>query len=414
VTKQKEHTAGSQSSSWWFIGSLAIVAGLQPLACGDNVEDPSLDGGQTTIDTPGGAAETVTTATMLADVGPMVIIPTLESYVNSAEGLIDSIEAWRDSSSSDQTDAKESAQERFADAVLAWQQVEMMQIGPAGSSLTAIAGADIRDEVYSWPTFDTCRVDQEVVEDVWDSDTFFDVNLVYSYGLDAVEHLLFSGVDNTCPSQVGIDQTWDSLGEEGLLLNRADYAITLIDKTIQHAEDLIDTWDPSEGNFSAELLNTETYPSQQEALNAVFVGLFYLETMTKDRKLGKPLGLRDCSEEICPEDVEYWASGQSLLAIHGNLLGFQALFTGGDGIGMSDLLEELGHGSVGTRMTENASVAIEVIESMNGDLDEIIINDYESAMTLYEAIKAITDDLKGDLTTILSLQIPKEASGDND
>ena len=34
-----------------------------------------------------------------------------------------------------------------------------MQLGPAGSSLSAVAGADIRDEIYSWPTINPCRID---------------------------------------------------------------------------------------------------------------------------------------------------------------------------------------------------------------------------------------------------------------
>ena len=50
----------------------------------------------------------------------------------------------------------------------AWQELEGLQIGPAGSSLSTIGGQDLRDEIYSYPNVNRCRSDQETVEEAWD------------------------------------------------------------------------------------------------------------------------------------------------------------------------------------------------------------------------------------------------------
>ena len=65
-------------------------------------------------------------------------------------------------------------------------------------------------------------------------------------------------------------------------------------------------------------------------------------------------------------------------------------------------------------MLQNIDNAQAVVEQTEGNLEDLVVEDPEAVGTLYAAIKAITDDLKGDLATVLALEIPSEAAGDND
>ena len=86
-----------------------------------------------------------------------------------------------------------------------------MQLGPAAPTGSGVGGAGKRDEIYSWPTVNPCRIDQELVEQGYLQGDFFTANLVNTYGLDALEYLLFYGGDaNACAPQLplNVDGTW--------------------------------------------------------------------------------------------------------------------------------------------------------------------------------------------------------------
>ena len=396
-----ERTAGR--GSWLLLGALTGAALLQPLACRPVGDSTSTPAAQAQVDA-------------LAEVGPGVVLPALEAFTVEAGGLEEALSAW--AAAPTDPAARAAAQDAWVSAFLAWQAVEVMQIGPAASSLTAIAGADQRDEIYSWPTVNACRVDQETVEAEWGSDPWFTENLVNAYGLDAIEYLLWAGPDNDCPGQVPIntDGSWDALGDDGVAANRAAYASALAGHVADLGADLRETWDPAGGDFSGALAATDgaPYDSSQEALNAVFDALFYVETMTKDRKLAMPLGLQDCGVDDCTQTVEALRSGLGAAAIAANLRAFRDLFTGADGDGIDDLLDELGEGELAARVVADTDRAIELADSLSVPLDQAVDQRTAEVEALHDALKAIGDDLKGDLATVLTLQVPAEAAGDND
>ena len=409
-------TAGS-SGSWGFLGGMAALVLLPPIAC--NEDNP----GQTSdtvndIDTEEVA---VTISALLQDTGPAVIT-ALEAFQAEVSLLEDELATWEASLESGKSGVDQSpasTQEQWANTMAAWQILEVMQIGPSGSSLTAIAGEDLRDEIYSWPTVNPCLIDQETVYNNWDSEKYFTENLVNAYGMDALEHLLFAEMDNTCPGQVDInsDGTWDSLGDDGVASHRASFAASLAAKISSQTDDLIQRWSTSGGDFSSQLSMAvdSPYASEQEALNAVYDALFYLETVTKDRKLGVPLGYHpDCGEDLCADEVENLVSGVGAESIAANLQGFELLFTGGDGIGFDDLLTELGHGDLAEQVIADLQIAHELAIAIDAPLDEMVSDNTAQVEELYAAVKSVTDVLKGDLATILALTIPAEAAGDND
>jgi len=364
--------------------------------------------------------DSVVVGDVLSTVGPEVVEPGLVRFDAALVDLELALTDWGDAvGSADADEAQVLAQARWINAMLVWHELELTQIGSAGSSLTAIAGEDLRDEIYSWPTVNPCRVDQEVVAKGWLDDGWFEANLVNSYGLDALEHLVYGGQDNACPGQVDINAegSWDALTADELDHQRVSFSRTLTSHLRAQTATLADAWSPEGGDFSADLAvlsNSSPYASEQEALNAVYDALFYLELVTKDRKLAQPLGLVECSTGTCPEAAEHLISGISAEAVVANLVGFERLFTGGEGAGIDDLLRDLGHADLSDAILAELAHAIETAEALTVPVDEAVAADPAQVEAVHDAVKRVTDLLKGDLVTVLALTIPSEAAGDND
>ena len=387
--------AGSQRS-WW------VLAGLGGLAWFGACDGTGGDSGG--LDLPLGD--------LLADVGPEVMVPGLAAVAGGLGALSEALDGWQAG-----TATQADAQAAWSAVMVAWQALEVAQVGPAGDPVTVIGGEALRDELYSWPTVNGCRIDQETVEAAWDAPDFTETNLVNSYGLDALEHLLFAGLENSCPSQTGIDADWDALGDAGEVASRQAYAVALAAEATGVVALLQDRWSPSGGDFGTLLTATtdaSPYTSPTQALDQVFAALFYLDTAVKDRKLAQPLGLRDCAEAACPEDVEGLLSGTGTAHIAANLAGFRTLFTGGEGSGFDDLLDAVGHSDLGAAVLTATDAAIATAATLDGPLDTLITSDPDAVTALHTAIKAITDLLKGDLVTVLALTVPADADGDND
>ena len=387
------------------LGGLATSALVWPVACDRSVA--------TGANSPAAEAQ----ASALEQVGQAVMVPTLEQMQADMGVLLNALEDLE--ASPVDAEVHESVRGAFEQAFLTWQQLEVMQIGPMASSLSAISGSDLRDEVYSWPTVNPCRIDQETVEAGWVDSTWFTDNLVNTYGLDAMEYLLWAPDDNDCPAQVAInaDGTWDNLGAETIALARAEYALALGDRVAGQVDALLQTWREDGGNFAGHLARTTAdtpYTSDNEALNAVFDALFYLEKTTKDRKLATPLGIKDCEVEDCATAVESPWAGLGIHAIHANLVGFRALFTGADGAGMDDLLAEVGEQGLADDMVAHLDEAIVLSASLEGSLEDLVRDDAEQVEELYSAVQAACALLKGDIAVVLTLQVPAEAAGDND
>ena len=96
------------------------------------------------------AAQSEIAPQVLEDVGSRVIIPTLELFIESADLLTVRLEALEAEPFNNEILTE--AQAQWIESANLWQQLELMQIGPAGSSLSVPGGQDMRDEIYSWPT----------------------------------------------------------------------------------------------------------------------------------------------------------------------------------------------------------------------------------------------------------------------
>ena len=388
------------------LGALALVA----VSCSS---DGSSSGGG------GGGGDQQLRGDVLAALGEDVVLPAIVQFESDATAL--------ESALADATTApggRDAAQAVWISTLETWQQLEVMQFGPLGSSLTVMGGQDLRARIYSWPLGSRCAVDRETVGESYDDPDALEQIQGVPTGLWAIEYLLFTDdPDNGCPEfdSINTDGTWDSMADM-IPQRRLDYAASLGTLVRRRAEELATAWSPEGGNFIAELTDPgrggSVYGTAQEGLNAVSDAMFYLEKETKDMKLGKPLGITGCTTEQCPEALESpWAlrSKEHVLA---NLDGFQSLFLGGapggDELGFDDLLRDMGADDVADDMANALTAAITATELVPGTFRDALTDNEAELRAAHSAIQAVTDILKTDFLSVLDLEAPDRAAGDND
>ncbi|HSG65324.1 MAG TPA: imelysin family protein, partial [Gammaproteobacteria bacterium] len=259
-------------------------------------------------------------------------------------------------------------------------------------------------------------VDQELVEQAYTDPAAFAGEAVNVRGLDALEYLLFyDGVENACEPARSIngDGSWLAIDEAELNTRRAAYAATVAADVKTHADALVSAWADFESNLGTAGNGSEVYPSTHEALNAVSDAAFYVESEVKDMKLGEPAGLVNCVEAVCPAQREFRWTPHNFDAIAANLDGFERLFTGGDGLGFDDLLADAGQQGLATQIEgfiDEAQVKADVDVDMAVALEE----DATPVRESHAAVKALTDVLKTQFISVLDLELPDRAEGDND
>jgi predicted lipoprotein len=332
------------------------------------------------------------------------------------------VDAW----SADPTDEAQLAavQQAWTVASASSQHLEMLQIGPAASSLVGIGGEDLRDAIYSWPTADTCSVDRALVAEDFASPDFFVTELVWAYGLDALEYLLFARAEgHTCPSQVQLDPAWTALSFEEIEQRRAAYARVVVAGVAEQARTLATRWSPEGDDFATALAGPgegdSPYESDVQALDEVFRAMFYLDKQAKDGKLGVPLGLVEgCAAVPCIEMMEAPHSGVGAASIRANLEALRVMITGGPdpdtADGFDDLLVQLGHADIAETVLTDIDLAIAQADALAASPQQVALDDPDDLLALHTAVKRVTDALKGPFTMALMLTIPAEGAGDND
>ena len=361
---------------------------------------------------------------LLTNVSQRVVIPAYSDFKQKADALQTATRAYSGSiGTANETTRLGEAQTAWRSAMQSWQKTEVMQIGPAGASGKRTGGKGSRDEIYSWPTSSTCRIDTEIVNHEFNGADFFRNQNVNSYGLDAIEYLLFySSTDTTCPATATISTNgaWAALSSDEIKSRRASYAQASAEEVARKAGELLAEW---QNSFGAALSNAgepgSIFIDQNAALNEILAGMFYIDLITKDQKLAKPLGLTDDCSSVCAERRESRYANYSKEAIIANLNGLQEIFLGNavsadPEYGFDDYLADKNASSTATELTQEMNTATTNAQAVTGTLNDALVSDEDAVRTLHANIKKITDRLKGGFVTSLNLTIPRDAAGDGD
>ncbi|MEM7437628.1 MAG: imelysin family protein, partial [Myxococcota bacterium] len=324
----------------------------------------------------------------------------------------------------DGSGTREMAQAAWRQAMMAWERVELMQVGPAGSSLDVMGGQSLRAFIYTWPTLNLCLVDQLTVGDDYADPDALDAIAGTPRGLGAIEYLLFNeSPANNCTevNQINSEGTWNALSSE-IPARRLAYAAALAELVGRSAQQLVASWDPAGDGFIEEFTDPgrsgAVYGSAQEGLNAMSDAMFYLDKETKDMKLAQPVGITGCDTPPCLDLLESRWAFQTTENIASNLTAFQSLFLGGaagtDALGYDDLLVEMGAPDVAADMEQAIAAAIVATQAIPGALGDAVVDDPDAVFAAHAAVRAVTDVLKADFLSVLDLEAPARAAGDND
>jgi uncharacterized protein len=306
-----------------------------------------------------------------------------------------------------------------------WQRAEPLSFGPAARA-AALGGRDLRDNIYAFPLTNYCQIDEQIVAQTYAAPEFA-TSLGSSRGLSAIEYLLFNtSASNACFSALAINSTgaWTALGDQ-IWQRRVDYADHAARDVLERAGSLRAAWHPEQGDFFQQLTTagqgSATFSSAQQAFNAISDALFYIEKEVKDWKLGWPLGLvPDCANApgLCPSEVESRYAFASTDHLRQNLTGFRRIFQGCGpehaGLGFDDWLIEAGAPELAASMLDGTRAAQAAVDALDPPLEQALYADPSRVQALHAAIKTITDPLKTEFVTVLNLDLPKAAEGDND
>ncbi|MBX3182966.1 MAG: imelysin family protein [Polyangiaceae bacterium] len=343
-----------------------------------------------------------------------------------AEALSTEAQAFEQSPSSEALARTQLAWQR---AISAWQEAEPFRFGPAARPAEP-GGQDHRDQIYGWPLASRCRIEEQIVSQLYLEPRFV-TSLINGRTLSSLDYLLFyGGTSNGCSafSSINASGTWDALGADEIRARRVVYASRAASLVAERARALVTSWVPASeahpdgANFCGELsragAGSAVFASDQAALNAVSDGMFYVEKELKDWKLGRPIGYGDCFSASCPESVELPFSRGSVAHMQANLRGFRRLFQGcgpgGEGVGFDDWLIAIGAGDLAARMLSALDGAEPAIAAIGGPLDDAVVNEPEKVQLAYTRLKALTDLLKTEFVSVLNLELPKTSEGDND
>lgn len=345
----------------------------------------------------------------VVDFVDQTLMPTLETFETSAGALRDATGAYAESQNDD---TRAAAQEAWRATMNAWQHIELFLVGPAGSMTDVAGGEDIRDEVYSWPLTNRCRIDQETLEESYADGALLQAELVNVRGLDAMEYLLFDAdTENDCSpiSAINMEGSWEAM-RANIPARRAQYAATAASLIHATATRLIALW---RDGYRDELVGPgDNYGTNQEALNAITDALFYLDTEVKDMKLA---GVAGVAEVIGADTRESLDANVSIPNLRANLDAFALAFRGAEGaMGLEELLEAAGAADLASRMNVRIDAAVAELASLSPDIPTLVTADERAMLPAYERVKDITDLMKTEFIGILDLELPARAEGDND
>ena len=366
---------------------------------------------------------------ILESVANNVILPAHDDFVDETYNLKRSLDAYLIALSLNPQAPLElrAARAAWKKTMYAWQRLEIFQVGPLGDKATRVAGQNIRDEVYSWPTVSTCSVDKELVYNRFEDSSFFSQTLINAYGLDAMEYLLFEeSTENTCNVLSDINSSsprWSDLSVTELRLRRAKYAYRIAQHLKVEADRLRNLW-ASPGYFVRSLTNpgssSSDFETDEEALNELFAALYYLELVVKDDKLALPAGLTmDCMEMNCPERLESRWAKHSRENVIANLKSFRAAFVGGDEndpshIGFDDFLVAVNSAELATQMLSGVDQVIALLEGQTLSFYDALGQQSTNLVDAHDQLKLLTDVMKTQFVSVLGLKVPREGAGDND
>jgi predicted lipoprotein len=402
--------------------SAAITAALLISACGEEATSTHGEGFNQTKDTNTDFDQ----GKLIASIVDNVITPTYQQFSLLASAQQQAIsnycaqESALVSGSVSETlvdESKTLAKESWRNAMNIWQQADMMQLSPL-----LIGDGALRDNIYSWPTQNTCGVDLDVTyfrDGNVNGQPYNIANRTASRkSMVALEYLLFN--DNLAHSCTGstTPTQWNNQTEQYRKVARCEFAGEVAKDIVKSSETLLSEWAVYGEKLKSAGEAGSEFETEHHAVNKLSDALFYMDIFTKSAKLAEPVGieLNKCGSQPCPEVVESRYSHHSLENIINNIKAFRLFIQGGgdEGIGFRDYLIDVGDKVTADSLDADIEQVLSSAAAYQTSLAEALVNNPDQVIQTHNDVKNITDKLKSDFITSLALELPKTAAGDND
>jgi len=133
-------------------------------------------------------------------------------------------------------------------------------------------------------------------------------------------------------------------------------------------------------------------------------------------KLAPPAGVSDCLDEVCPDKRESLWANRSLANIRANIEGFLALYRGSgeDGAGFDDLLIAADQAELDESIQSKLQEALTLIDGLEGSMASVLVSNPDAVQTLHSTLKEFSLLMDTEFVTVLDLDLPRRAEGDND
>lgn len=362
---------------------------------------------------------------MLSDIVEHTVQPAITSFAAEVQNLATKTTAYCAalSAASNESAALLEVQNAWQESMSDWQQLEVMQFGPLLAE---------RDEFYTWPLNDSCKVDEEVVFSLADG---YDISTGVTparRGLDGLEYLLFNtdtgiscGDNNSTPALIA----WNTKPDNEKLADRCSFAEKITADLVTRAQAL-------EVSYSQYDITSAT--NLQIVADSISDALFYIDKEVKDDKLTALLP-QTGTQGFSADKLEFGYASYAKQAIYNNAVGVKSIFTANNHTGLAQYLIAAGQNDLATEMlaeldviinnSSNAYIAdtfsniltIAQQDTADSDVSDCINADLGSDSSnliklcaLDNDVKAFTDDLKGQFVLTLGFTIPSDAEGDND
>ena len=424
---------------------------------GDNSNDTYSDGNDNEDnssddnDNGGNTSSNFDRAAMVENYANNIIIPNYQAVVDGAN-------TWDDSSSiggycsaigtATESAALETVLNDWKGLMLLVTHIDHHPIGPVTENNNTLLD---RINHYNNHFLNPCLIDQSAYFHVYGGGSSAPA-APFGRGVGALEYLLFN-TDLTFPQcSSPAKDPFNALSGELKKSIRCDYAEVILQDLITQAQTIVDLWTTTGGGYKDTEFTQSVY--EDAVLKALSDSLFYLEDITKDRKIAASVGIHsDCTAEdiSCPEFVESPYTETSFTNVLNNLIAFKEFFNGGtasSGLGFDDLLEgEAGQNGIDianniNSSTDSAIAFVNTILDSSSNLgatyhDSLLdqansllsgsetgscVNSYSNyetireytACSLYGYLKEITDELRGPYLIAVGLDLPSSVQSDND
>jgi predicted lipoprotein len=357
------------------------------------------------------------------DAKAQLVPPAIDAYCDALDTAVGTTDTGTIGTTRDDAIAA------WAGAIDSWQLADAVLIGPA-----AMTEKDLRYKIYAWPLLAPCGLDRDTAAR-WTNPASYDVAAQppNERSLLAIEYLVFTTTTvHACPTEPA---GWSALAAD-LPRARCRLAHAIALDVAAQAATLHTAWREDGGDYAGELANAgasgDSIASAQEGVNRISDGMFYVDRIVKDMKLGEAAGIATnaCNtvQEPCLAEVELRLADRGVQAIRANLVALHRVFTGktasdqttsdqtasSDGPSFDDFLRARGHGEVAERMVANLDAAIAKANALPDSYIGALQSSYPSVIATHAAVNLFTDDLKSQFLTVLALDIPDDVAADND